>query len=340
MSTLPIEDFLESSQNNPIVDVRSPGEFESGHIPGSVNIPLFTNEERALVGTTFKRKSRESAILEGLDIVGPKMSEFVRKCWELEYEDHLLIHCWRGGMRSESFAWLMNTSGLVAKTLAKGYKAYRNYALKTLEKPKKLFLITGSTGSGKTEILHKLKEMGEQIVDLEGIANHKGSAFGALGQDPQPSTEHFQNMLFEAFRPLDLNKRIWLEDESIGIGKVFIPNQLWGLMTKSPFIRIELTKEKRIERLVNEYGHFKKNEIEASINKIAKKLGGQTVQEAIDSIETGDLNSAIQLVLKYYDKSYNNSILRKNNRQVNSIEFESFDAGSMAKALIGEAKKY
>jgi len=337
MSTLPIEEFLESSQNNPVVDVRSPGEFESGHIPGATNIPLFTNEERAVVGTIFKQKNRESAILEGLDIVGPKMSRFVRECQALDFENHLLIHCWRGGMRSESFAWLMNTSGLVAKTLEKGYKAYRNYALETLEKPSKLILIAGSTGSGKTEVLHKLKEMGEQTVDLEGIANHKGSAFGALGQNPQPSTEHFQNMLFEAFRPLDFNKCIWLEDESIGIGKVFIPNQLWNQMVKSPFIRIELAKEKRIERLVKEYGHFTKDELEVSINKIAKKLGGQTVQEAIASLKTGDLHSTTQLVLKYYDKSYNNSIIRKNNRQMNSIEFDSFNAGSMAKALIEAA---
>ncbi|MCB0214369.1 MAG: tRNA 2-selenouridine(34) synthase MnmH, partial [Anaerolineae bacterium] len=220
---LGVEPFLELSRHYPVIDVRTSAEFAKGHIPGAMNIPLFSNEERAIIGTTYKQVGQREAMLLGLEIVGPKMRHLIEHIQTVATERTLLLHCWRGGMRSESVAWLAGLFGYRCYTLRRGYKGFRNYVLQMLELPSRLLILGGKTGSGKTEILQVLKQQGEQVIDLEGLAHHKGSSFGALGEADQPSQQQFENELAMQWRQLNLQRPVWLEDESRHIGKLSIP---------------------------------------------------------------------------------------------------------------------
>ncbi|HXC05473.1 MAG TPA: tRNA 2-selenouridine(34) synthase MnmH [Bacteroidia bacterium] len=303
--SLPITDFLLASVQIPVIDVRSPGEFDRGHIPGAHNIPLFTNEERARVGTVYKKQGKDDAVLLGLELVGPKMVSFVREARALAVNNKVLVHCWRGGMRSGSFAWLLQTAGLETTTLKQGYKAYRRHVLNSFSFPFQLIVLGGETGSGKTEILSRLKEQGEQVVDLEALANHKGSAFGALGQQPQPAVEQFENLLYTELNLLDKHKRIWVEDESKSIGRVFIPPHFWVRMKEAPLLKVEIPKAIRVQRLLHEYGNFTIAELEAAVLRIQKRLGGLATKQCMEALQVGDLQTVTEITLAYYDKAYN-----------------------------------
>jgi len=314
-----VYEFLKLAEQNPVIDVRSPAEFEYGRIPGAINIPLFENEERAVIGTLYKQKGKELAIKRGLEIVGPKMRRMVEAAEALRYQEGLLVHCWRGGMRSGSVAWLFQTYGLPVFTLNGGYKSFRAHVLEQFEIPLRLMIITGPTGSGKTELLGALKESGEQVIDLEGLAHHKGSVFGELGQVAQPSSEHFQNELFWELRNLDLAKTIWLEDESIGIGKVMIPEPFWRQMGKSPRVHFRMDRHVRISRLVREYGSFPSEVLEAKINLLEKRLGGQHAKEAVIALRDGNVAAVADKLLVYYDKAYSNALLHHQNDLVTEV---------------------
>ncbi|MBK8554971.1 MAG: tRNA 2-selenouridine(34) synthase MnmH [Lewinellaceae bacterium] len=217
-------ELLAMMDERVLLDVRSPGEYAQGHIPGAFSFPLFSDEERARVGTTYKQANPEAALLLGLDLVGPKMGHFVVEALKLSRNKKLAVHCWRGGQRSKSMAWLLRLAGCDVVTLNGGYKAFRHEALDQYHlHPYNLRVVGGRTGSGKTKVLQALRDMGEQIIDLEGLAHHKGSAFGAIGEQEQPSVEQFENDLFFALRALDPQKRIWIENESRSIGRVYIP---------------------------------------------------------------------------------------------------------------------
>ncbi len=326
--------LLEHLNGNPLIDVRTPAEYASGHIPGAINIPLFSNEERAEVGTLYKRASREKAMLRALDIVGPKMSSLVKQASKIEYTDKLVVHCWRGGMRSSSFAWLMNTVGIPTVTVNGGYKGFRRYAASVINQSWSFKVITACTGSGKTELLLKLQELGEQVIDLEGLANHKGSVFGGLGHAPQPTTEQFENDLFWAIKDLDINRTIWVEDESMCIGHVFIPQEFYQRMHFSPLVKVDLSLDQRIERLVKEYALFTKEELTHAISKITKRLGGDNAKHAVEAIERGDFHEATRILLWYYDKAYNRSIEERRKLMSFEKEFESFDAFRIASLIL------
>lgn len=334
----PIEpnELFTYAQGNPIIDVRTPSEFEAGHIPGAINIPLFSNEERAEVGTLYKQVSREKAMLRALDIVGPKMSSLVKQASKIKYTDKLIVHCWRGGMRSASFAWLMNTAGIPAITVNGGYKGFRRFAASVIKRDWKFKVITACTGSGKTELLLKMQELGEQIIDLEGLADHKGSVFGGLGHAPQPTTEQFENNLFWAIKDFDINRTIWVEDESMCIGHVFIPQDFYNRMHFSPLVKVDLVLEQRIERLVKEYALFSKEELTHAISKITKRLGGDNAKLAVESIESGNFHEATRILLWYYDKAYNRSIEERRGLISFEKEYEKFDAEQIAQELMAK----
>ncbi|HWB63344.1 MAG TPA: tRNA 2-selenouridine(34) synthase MnmH, partial [Chitinophagales bacterium] len=251
---LNIQDFLKQSSGELTIDVRSEGEFAYGHILHAVNLPLFNNEERKTVGTLYKQKGRNEAVHAGLDIVGKKMSGFVRFVEENAKSNKVFVHCWRGGMRSSSMAWLIGQFGYQVYTLGGGYKSYRHYVLDILDRQYPFIIVGGHTGSGKTEVLHRLKDLGEQVIDLEKLANHKGSAFGALGQPAQPSTEHFENLLANELLNFEPGKPVWLEDESKTIGRVFLDLNLWNHMCRAPLFVVQVPLEVRLKRLVAEYG--------------------------------------------------------------------------------------
>ena len=184
--------------------------------------PFFQTRERVRVGTLYKRKSRELAFLEGLDFIAPKLRFFVEEAKRLVPNKKILIHCWRGGLRSQSMAVLLEAAGFSCRILEGGYKAYRTYCREELlDKDVRLILVGGKTGSGKTVILHELIHLQEQVIDLEGLANHKGSVFGMLGQKQQPTQEQFENNLYECFSTFDAKRRIWIESESQSIGHAY-----------------------------------------------------------------------------------------------------------------------
>lgn len=327
-----IEAFLELAKTIPVVDVRSPSEYLRGHIPGAVNIPLFTDNERTFVGTTYKQKSREKAILAGLDIVGPKMRAFVEKAKELSNSE-LLLYCWRGGMRSESMAWLFNLYGIKATTLKNGYKAYRKHIRSRFAEKRKILILGGLTGSGKTEILHELAKNGHQILDLEGIANHKGSAFGALGQIEQPSNEQFENLIAEKWLNFNKEKVIWIEDESHSIGSVWLPDPLFEKMRASKVVQIECKHEERIQRLVKDYAQFPNEKLEHIIQKIGKRLGGQNVKKAIEALKKEDYHVVAEIVLAYYDKTYSFGLNKRDKNSIVKLNTESLRMTDIIKAL-------
>lgn len=331
---LSIEQFLEKSKTTPIIDVRSPGEFERGHIVGAVNIPLFENHERAEVGTRYKKVGKESAFLLGLDIVGTKLSGFVKKANKIAPEKEVLVHCWRGGMRSGSFATLLSSAGMKVSLLVGGYKSYRNFILDEFRKPLNIIVLGGKTGSGKTEILHELEKQGEQILDLEGLANHKGSAFGMLGQAPQPMTEHFENMLYEKLSKLDTSRRIWIEDESKNVGCCNIPDGLWQQMRVANVAFIDVKKEIRIERLMNEYAQFSFEELKKATDRIAKRLGGQQHKDALEALVQGDFSVGTDIALHYYDKTYLHGLSKREPSKVTTFEVTENNPTATATQLI------
>ncbi|MEO0469180.1 MAG: tRNA 2-selenouridine(34) synthase MnmH [Bacteroidota bacterium] len=312
IQTLPIETFLvQQAAGQPAFDVRAPKEFAKGHIPHAINLPLFTDAERAEVGTLYKQQGRDQAVLKGLDLVGPKMGELVRAVQNQASGKRILLHCWRGGMRSESVAWLLDKAGFEVSVLAGGYKNFRQNCHDIFAQKWPLIVVGGKSGSGKTDILKALAAKGEQIIDLEAIARHKGSAFGGLGHQPQPQVEQFENDLAQALRPLDPNRRIWVEDESHAIGRVYIPDAFWTQMKAAPLIDVTIPDAARINRLIDEYAIFPPEKLAESIDRIRKRLGGQHHQRAQLALSNGNFALVAQITLKYYDKAYTFGLQKK-----------------------------
>jgi tRNA 2-selenouridine synthase len=330
-----IDEFLSLRHQLPVIDVRSEREYAAGHIRSAINIPLLNDSERVIVGTTYKQKGQEEAIKAGFRLVGPRLADIIEDSKKIGTE--LIVHCWRGGMRSSNFCQFMSMTRIETHQLKGGYKAYRQVAVESFKKPLKLFSLSGYTGSGKTEILHALSEEGEQILDLEKIAHHKGSVFGGLMMPPQPTTEQFQNHLFEEILKLDCSKRIWIEDESIAIGEIFLPEDLWKQMTHSKLLEINVPKEVRIKRLVNEYGASDKQKFLEAMTKIIKKLGGQHYNAAKEKLLAGDMSSVIDILLTYYDKAYRNGLEKKQRRIKVFSSWNGTDVHVYARQLIKEA---
>jgi tRNA 2-selenouridine synthase len=299
------EPFLSESKDLPVIDVRSPGEYMQGHIPGAVNIPLFDNGERAVVGTIYKNSGRDAAILKGMSIATPKIPQYLQDLRNAAKGRHLLVHCWRGGMRSEHMAALFEKEGYEAGVLTGGYKAYRRFVRASFCKPGVVIVIGGYTGSGKTEVLRGISGLGCQVIDLEELACHKGSAFGALGQAPQPTNEQFENNLYQTWSEFDLSEPVWFEDESRMIGRVTLPDSLVEMIGRGILVRLEVPKELRARRIVSEYAGFDKTLLSEAVSRISERLGGARTTEALEAIGSGAFDRVADNMLTYYDKAYN-----------------------------------
>jgi tRNA 2-selenouridine synthase len=334
-----IEKFLAStfSKNN-VVDVRSPGEFTQGHIPGAVSVPLFSNEERAIIGTIYKQRNRQEAVLKGMEIVGPKLQELVKNCVAAADNRQIFVHCWRGGMRSGFVATLLEMYGLHVATLRHGYKAYRTLTLNTFDKSYNIIVLGGKTGSGKTRILKKLSEKGEQVIDLEGLAHHKGSAFGALGEPAQPTQEQFENELAYRLLQCDEGKPIWLEDESRLIGKKVIPGALWEQMRGSKVFYLQIPFEERLKYIVAEYGKYPPEGIEESITKISRRMGPEQTKNALLAMKAGDIRTAFDYCLHYYDKTYTHGLSKREQVNVEEIILPDMNIEQIADMLIQKTR--
>lgn len=335
---LNITEFLNLAQQFPVLDVRSPGEYIHAHIPGAYSLPLFTDDERKVVGTAYKQQSKQIAVKIGLKYFGVKMVQMVEEVEELVkglqpktkenvgtvfQSATVLVHCWRGGMRSAGVAWLLDLYGFKVYTLAGGYKGYRNWVLAQFEKEYPFQILGGFTGSGKTEVLKAMIKKNAAVIDLEGLANHKGSAFGAMGLPPQPSQEHFENLLAqelvrtiskcESEESMPFQKIIWLEDESQRIGTVNIPTVLFQQMRKKKVYFLDIPFESRLDYINMHYGKFEKTLLVNAVIRIKKKLGGLETKTAVNFLLEDDTREAFRILLQYYDKLYGKSL--QNNRE-------------------------
>jgi len=335
---LNINEFLSASKDLPVLDVRSPAEFRQGHIPGAISFPLFSDEERKEVGILYNQRGRRKAVLKGLEIIGPRLHNYADKAWDLSRKGKLLMHCWRGGMRSSSMAWLLETAGMDVNLLESGYKSYRMAFHNLISLPWHFMVLGGKTGSGKTYILNELNNLNEQVIDLEGLANHKGSAFGWLGEEEQPTTEQFQNELFEILRKMTVENRVWLEDESMNIGKVILPEDFWAKLRTGSLLVIEIPEEDRLDHLVNSYSAYHKEDLLASFNKIKKKLGGNNIKRVAELLQSGDFRQAATIALQHYDKAYAFGLANKEAQQIIKIKFRHLQPHSNAMQLIELSK--
>ena len=339
-----IEEFLKLAKQHPVLDVRSPGEYAHAHIPTAHSLPLFTDEERKQVGTAYKQQSREAAIKIGLDFFGVKMRAMVEEAESLINKASVppsgggggfLIHCWRGGMRSAAVAWLLDMYGFKVYQLVGGYKAYRKWVLSQFEKEYNFNIIGGYTGSGKTLLLHELQKQNKTIVDLEALANHKGSAFGAIENMPQPRQEMFENLLAQALaqsavdsgqsakdaqgslpianRPLSTADCIYIEDESQRIGNLQIPMPLWRNMRRSSVFFMDRPFEERLDYITAEYGKIKKQILADSILRIQKRLGGLETKNALNFLKEDNTKECFRILLGYYDKWYSKGLYNREN---------------------------
>ena len=353
-----IDQFIQMSEKYPVFDVRSPGEFAHAHIPGAYSLPLFSDEERKVVGTTYKQQSREAAIKAGLDFFGPRMKRVVEEveaiCNQFPYQDkaprpHVLVHCWRGGMRSAAIAWLLDLYGFKVTTLAGGYKQYRNFVLNIFHYPFAFNILGGYTGSGKTEVLKELKQHGAPVIDLEAIAHHKGSAFGAINEPPQPSQEMFENKLANAlyfsFKPaffgedskgfVSNNNPVWLEDESQRIGSVNIPQALWNTMRSAPVYFLDIPFENRLDYIVAGYGNLDKEPMLHAIVRIKKRLGGLETKTAVNFLIEDNIRECFRVLLMYYDKQYQKALMNRDHYEqlVTRLVASNADASINARKL-------
>jgi len=321
-----IEDFVQLHRDGRVAfDARSPGEFEHGRIPGALSLPLLNNDERAQVGTIYKQKGHDAAVLKGFDLVGGKFGDYIRKAKELSKEKQVTLYCWRGGMRSNIMAWLLEKGGFHVTLIRGGYKSYRRWALSQLAKNRNIVIVGGMTGSGKTDLLLELERSGEQVIDLEGLAHHKGSAFGALGQKPQPTIEQFENELALRWHKLDADKITWIENESRSIGSMIVPAHVYELMCKAPMIEVLLDRKKRSERILNEYGSFSKEVLIANTKKLEKRLGGLRLKEALEKLESGLMTEWVDIMLDYYDGLYRYGIEQREGKAVHKMVVEFDD---------------
>lgn len=308
---LGLTEFLAESGEKAVFDVRTPGEFGAGSLPFALNLPLFSDEERAVVGTIYKQVGKKKAIKTGLDFVGPKMSSFIESVETLSGRKEILLYCFRGGMRSGAMAWLLSFYGFEVGILDGGYKSFRRWAVESFDKCPPIKILGGPTGSQKTQILHEIARLGGQMIDLEALARHKGSAFGALGETEQPSQERFENELAQIWRSLDFSRTLWLEDESNTIGKLAIPYPIWVKMRVAPVVVfLETPFETRVQTLVSQYGKFPADALKESILKIEKRLGGD-IKIALEALENGALDVVCRIALRYYDRTYQKGVAKR-----------------------------
>ncbi|WP_228450708.1 tRNA 2-selenouridine(34) synthase MnmH [Chryseolinea soli] len=280
-----INDLMSLTEPVPLADVRTPAEFEHGHIPGAFNLPLFSNEERVLVGTTYKQVGKDAAILLGFDLTGPKWSGFIKQALERAPAKKIALHCWRGGMRSGAMAWALDLYGFEVYLVKGGYKHYRRWALDQFEAAYELFILGGMTGSGKTRILHELRALGQQVIDLEDLAQHQGSSYGSMNKFVQPTQEQFENHLASALNKCDKQRKIWVEDESSTIGRCMVPRAFWNQMAAAFLIDINVPATERMEALVQEYGSLDKDFLIACTERIRKRLGLDRAKLAVLAIK-------------------------------------------------------
>jgi len=333
---LEVSEFIGKLINEklPVIDARSEHEFLHASVPGAVNVPLLNDEDRKIVGTLYKQKGREAAILKGFEVAGPRFHSMILKALEHAPDKKVMMYCWRGGMRSSILAWILGMNGFTVYLLKGGYKAFRNWTLDTFDVPKKVLVLGGATGSGKTEILNLLAQQGEQVIDLEALANHKGSAFGSLGKGAQPFNEMFENRLALEWHQLDKNRHVWLENESRSIGACTLPASIYNLIRTSELVDVNVGDDSRKKRIARDYGCFPAKVLAEVTTKLSKRMGPQHAKEAVGCLESGDFDGWLEKVLAYYDKLYNYGNTLRDVTKIHPVDLVGKEEQEIAHILI------
>jgi tRNA 2-selenouridine synthase len=328
---LPIEAYLQNRDRYFLADVRSPGEYEEAHIPGAVNVPLFMDEERVLVGTTYWKEGTDRAKLVGLSLVAPRLPEMVADILAAANGREIVLYCWRGGMRSRSIFAVMEAMGYPARQLVGGYKAFRRQVvrfLSTAEIRQPLFVLNGLTGVGKTTVLKELEKLGAPVLDLEGMANHRGSAFGAVGLGRARSQKDFEALLFLALDQWRDAPFLLVEGEGKKIGPLVLPDFLYTAMSRGQHILLEAGLEVRVQRILDEYRALGDNReaLAAAALQLQKKLGSEKCKALADQIRQGEIADAARILCTdYYDRYYRDS--RRDNNYLAVVHVDNLAEG-------------
>lgn len=359
----------------PVLDARSPSEYARGHIAGALNLPVLDDEERAAVGTAHARSGPEGAVHLALKLAGPKLAAKLARARALIREGSasldapsssaagngnsaggrrgmrgktsggtpggayvgkdVLVHCWRGGMRSRSLAWLLELGGYSVHMLEGGYKAYRSWARACLARPRPVLILGGMTGSGKTAMLAELARLGAQVIDLEALAGHRGSAFGGVGLGGQPGGEWVENALAERWRSLSPHRPVWLEDEDRRIGGLSLCDEFFEHIRTSPLVLVDVPPAARVERLVRMYtGPDHRDALIACVERLRARLGDEAARRCADDIRAGRYREAVAALLRYYDARYARQMDKHARPLVRRLALDSDNPGLAAHLLL------
>lgn len=299
--------------------MRSPIEYEKGHIPGALNLPLFSNQEREEVGTLYKQSGPLQAFMHGLKSAQKNLPSLISQVRQACLNKKLRLYCARGGLRSKAVGNLFSSLGYQVTIVEGGYKAYRKLRENLAATNLPLRVVGGFTGAGKTEFLLALEKKGYQVLNLEALANHRGSVFGASKVTKQPTDEMFWNLISEKLFSFNLDKTIWVEDESRMIGRCSIPDPLFQQMQKAPMLFLDIAVEKRVGRLLESYNHLEPNDLFFALSTLKKRLGHQRIEKIIQSYLLEEKVEIAKSFLSYYDKSYSHSLKKRP-----GLIFESF----------------
>lgn len=300
-----------------IIDVRAPSEFAEDHIPGAINLPVLDNAERAEVGTLYKQVSTFQARKVGAAMVSGNISRHLEEHFAHKEKDYRpLVYCWRGGQRSGSLATVLVQVGWRVTLLQGGYKTYRTHVRQQLQDLPTQFtyqILAGSTGTGKTHVLRHLAQQKAQVLDLEGLAQHRGSLLGALWEISQPTQKYFESLLLEQFQQFDPKEPVWVEAESNKIGQVYIPQPLWQKMQQAEGIEIQMPLDGRIKHLLEEYPHLVTHPevLKTKLQQLKSRHGKKQLEEWNHLIDTQQWETLIGMLLEqHYDPSYTHSFHR------------------------------
>ena len=347
--TLP-HDFSDFSE---VIDVRSPQEYEIDHIPGSinlqlVNLPTLTNEQRKEVGSIYKDNPFEARKIGASYISNNASQHLANHLAKKNSSYRPLLYCWRGGMRSRAFTFILQSIGWDAHLISGGYRAFRKYNVtdltKILENPNlHLQIFSGLTGTGKTRLLHELKNQGAQVLDLEALANHKGSLLGNTPNSPQPTQKSFETNLWNTLKEFDSTKPIYTEAESNRIGTVHCPPTLWKKLSEGTTIHLELNIHERAKLLAEDYPHFIENPTELSqlLNTLRRIRGDKQIELWQSQIKNNDWSIFLTSILEnHYDLAYRIPGHEKSNYSLPSTTHQIPDCTQksyhqLAKEIIG-----
>lgn len=346
---LRVDQFLsELDQFDLVIDVRSTAEFALDHIPGAVNYPVLDNDERAKIGTLYKQVSPFVAKKLGAALVSKNIAIHLEKHFlELPREWRPLIYCWRGGERSGAFTHILNRIGWRAKQLEGGYQGFRRTVIDGLDLAAQQFsfqVICGMTGSGKTRVLQEIGTLGAQILDLEGLAVHRGSVLGNEPHENQPSQKSFETALWNALRSLDPAKPVYVESESKKVGGLHVPDALMEKIRHGVCIELRSSTKTRVSWLIREYQHFltDTDSFKRKLALLTAHYGKVQIAKWNEAIDAGRFPELVEeLLVKHYDPSYQSSIIRNfpqyKRENVVYLENDSDEAfTTAAKAIVSQ----